>query len=218
VRAGGFTLWNYALHNRSTANAGWPGAGIPAPTSTDGQGLPLNMIKDSPQFAPGSNLPVYSSDIVNERGRVIRPGGALDTTDTEYVVDWRTDVPGKRYSGMAVLTVWVAPSSLTTTASYRLTAQLYKATATDTSIETANTQGLTINGNSPSSPVSTADSPWCVGSEWQRVAIALPIDMKKAMAADMFLGVRLWNSGASPVRIAYDVVGDFPAFLTVPEK
>ena len=57
-------------------------------------------------------------------GAVTDPG---DDTVTEYIVDWRTDVPGKRYSGTAVLTVWVAPSSLTTAASYSLTAQLYRA-------------------------------------------------------------------------------------------
>jgi hypothetical protein len=42
--------------------------------------------------------------------------------------------------------------------------------------------------------------------------------MNKALAADEFLGVRVWNSGAGAVRVAYDVKTDFPAFLTLPEK
>jgi prepilin-type N-terminal cleavage/methylation domain-containing protein len=220
AKAGGFTLWNYALHNRSAANPGWPGTGIPSATRTDVQGIPLNMIKDGPEFATGTNLPVYSEDISNDPGRVILPGGSLASpdTDTEYVVDWRTDLPGKRYSGTAVLTFWVAPAGGSTATSYQLAAQLYKATATDTTLENSNIQGLTSNGNSPSNPVATADTLWCTGYDWQQVAIALPIDMKKAMAGDEFLGVRLWNIGTESVRVGYDVAGDFPAFLTVPEK
>jgi type II secretory pathway pseudopilin PulG len=218
TRAGGYTLFTYTLHNRSRTNPSWPGTGIAPATTTTGQGIPLNMIRDTPALAPLTNLPVMSEDLAAESGRVIRPGGEVTATDTTQVVDWRTDVPGKRYSGTAVLTVWVAPSSLGTAASYQLSAQLYTATSTDTTIEVSNTQGLTSNGNSPSSAVATADTAWCADGFWQRVAIALPIDMQKAMAADEYLGVRLWNSGTAPVRIAYDVTGDFPASLIAPEK
>jgi hypothetical protein len=50
------------------------------------------------------------------------------------------------------------------------------------------------------------------------VSIAVPIDTKRALAPDESLGIRLWNSGAGAVRIGYDVAGDFPAYLTLPEK
>jgi hypothetical protein len=46
----------------------------------------------------------------------------------------------------------------------------------------------------------------------------MPIDMGKSLAADEYLGIRLWNTGTSPARIAYDVAGDFPATLVLPEK
>ena len=45
--------------------------------------------------------------------------------------------------------------------------------------------------------------------------------MSKALAANKYLGVRLWKAGggySDRIRIAYDVAGDFPASLIVPEN
>jgi type II secretory pathway pseudopilin PulG len=216
-----YTLWTYTLHNRSAANPSWPGTGAPPPTSTTAMGVPLNMIKDSPAVGLGTALPIMSSDVSSDPGRVIRPGGGILTasSNSAYFVDWRTNVPGKRYSGTAVLAVWVAPAATTASATYQLTAQLYKSTATDTVMDaTGNLKGMGTAGNSQSVSVSTAATTWCGGAAWQQVSIALPIEMNKALAADEYLGVRLWNSGTSDVRIAYDVQGDFPATLVLPEK
>ena len=177
------------------------------------------MIRDLPQFGVGTTLPVYSADISTDRGRVIQPGGAINSpaSSTGYFVDWRADTRGNRYGGTAVLTIWVAPATGSSSPAYSLSAQLYRSTATDTTMDNANLQGLTSAGNSPSSPV-TITSAWCGGASWQQVGIALPIDTKRALATDESLGIRLWNTGAGSVRIGYDVAGDFPAYLTLPEK
>jgi type II secretory pathway pseudopilin PulG len=214
----GFTLWNYALHNRSVANPAWPGEGAPPPTWTSTQGVPLNMIKDYPALGVGTALPVYSADVALDPGRVILPGGGVlsPNADTTRFVDWRTDTPGRMYQGTAVLTLWIAPAT-GSVPGYSLSAQLYRSKATDTAMDNNNLKGMSDAGNSPSNPVTVAAADWC-GTVWQQVSFALPIDMSKSLSANEYLGVRLWNSGAGPVRIAYDVKGDFPAYLTLPEK
>jgi hypothetical protein len=214
----GYTLWNYALHNRSVANPAWPGDGQPPPTRTDTQGVPLNMIKDFPALGVGTALPVYSADIASDPGRVILPGGNVlsPNVDTSRFVDWRADTVGRQYRGTAVLTVWVAPAT-GSVPGYSLTAQLYRSTATDTVMDNGNLKGMSVAGGSPSNPVTVSAPAWC-GTAWQQVSFALPIDMNKTLSATESLGVRLWNSGGGPVRIAYDVKGDFPAYLTLPEK
>ena len=223
--ASGFTLWKYALHNRSSTNGAWPGTGAPPPSRTDVQGVPLNMIKDLPEFPAGTTLPVYSADVSTlERGRVILEGGdfTTGTSDTEKFVDWRTDSPGKQYSGSAVLTIWVAPATGNAESTYSLTAQLYKSAPTDASMGTDNSENLRTD--LPSAPYKKHSQPgsiagtWCGGpADWQQVSIPLPIVMTKALAANESLGVRLWNTGSDPVRIAYDMAGEFPAYLTLPE-
>jgi type II secretory pathway pseudopilin PulG len=224
VPAAGFTAWKYSLHNRSVANPSWPGTGAPPPTRSDTQGIPLNMIKDEPALGLGTALPVYSADLSAEPGRVILPtvkaGGEIlsGPTDSEYFVDWRTNVPGKQYSGTAVLTLWVAPTVATTSTDYQLSAQLYKSTATDTAMDSnENLKGMGTAGNSPSNPVTLPAAPWC-GTAWQQVSIPVPISMSTALAAGESLGVRVWNSGTDSVRIGYDVAGDFPARIDLPEK
>ena len=85
-----------------------------------------------------------------------------------------------------------------------------------------------LDKNQPNSPVYWTSASWCGGpDDWQKVAIELPIEIKNALSADEFLGVRLWNAAggsyATRVRIAYDVANDaqgkgFPATLILPEK
>jgi type II secretory pathway pseudopilin PulG len=228
----GYTKISYTLHNRSTKNANWPGTGAPLASSTATQGVPLTLATDTPQFGAGTTLPVYSSDISTlDTGRVLVSGGSFTTasTATTQFVDWRTLVPGKQYSGTALLTFWIAPASGSTGTGYNVTAQLYKSTDADIVMDANNLADFQKTGSDKTSrAVSVTSASWCGGSDdWQRVAISFPLEMKNAIAGTESLGVRLWNAAggsySSRVRIAYDVTDDtsgrgFPATLTLPEK
>lgn len=222
--ATGFSMRAYALHNRSDANSAWPSPGNPTATTTTGQGIPLKMAVDGSQFGAGVNLPVYSQDVVaGERGRVLLSGGSFSTTDAKRVVDWRTNVAGKAYSGAAVLRFWVAPVSgdPTTGLGYSLSAQLYRQSTSDSgpsNFKLANPQqGAAVDLN--------AASFTCAGG-WQEVWFQIPVVTNGALENSKkkteYLGLRVWNTGgpgkASRVRIAYDVAGDFPATLSLPES
>lgn len=227
--ASGYTLRAYTLHNRSANNPAWPGTDWPVTgppsSSTVLQGIPLVMAVDSPQFPQATNLPIYSSNIVDDRrGRVVMSGGTFTTTDTTKVVDWRATTTGKQYSGNAVLRIWMkaVDSSDTILKGYNLQVQLYKQTTAQTS-----PQDDKLAGVQKSAPV-TITAPLFTCSGWQELVVSLPVLTTKALAANESLGVRLWNLGGANmvnrVRIAYDVAGDtaeypnFPAALTLPEK
>ncbi len=221
----------YVLHNRSSINGSWPGTAAPLPSSTVLQGVPLNLTNDNKtEFGAGTTLPVYSSDISNDQGRVIVSGGSFTSpnTATTQFVDWRTSEPGKRYSGQALLTFWVAPASGASGTGFNLAAQLYRSTALDTTMDVTNTEDLVKTGSPKrSQPMPLANGAWCAGAyDWQKVAVRLPINMQNPLGPSEYLGVRLWNVGggsySTRVRIAYDVANDaqgrgFPATLTLPE-
>jgi type II secretory pathway pseudopilin PulG len=207
-----YTVKQFALHNRSAANPGWPGTGVPAATSTTGQGLPLVAAVDGPQVPAGTTLPVYSSDLEpTVPGRVLNAGGSLTSSSTASVVDWRSTVAGKSYQGTLVVMLWVAavpgdePSL-----PWSLTAQPYYANATGVVAQMAN--AVTVNGAANS--LSTG----CPG--WQQVWMSFAVN--RGLKKDEYLGVRLWHGGDAGklprLRLAYDVVGDFPAAFTVPER
>jgi Tfp pilus assembly protein PilV len=214
----GYTLRQYALHNRSAANPGWPGPGVPAATSTIGQGLPLSAAVDGAQVPAGTNLSVYSSDILSsERGRILLAGGSPMTSDTTRVVDWRSTVGGKAYKGKAVLVAWVAPvGGDNATLPFQLTGQVYilKSNGSLQAEGSAVTASYSAN---------TFGASGCAG--WQQVWMQFNVNQSSLLKTNEFIGVRLWNSAANGdtskmqrVKVAYDVVGDFPAYLTVPEK
>ncbi len=221
----------YVLHNRSSSNGSWPGTAAPPPSSTALQGVPLNLTNDNKtEFGAGTTLPVYSSDISTDQGRVIVSGGSFTSanTATTQFVDWRTSEPGKQYRGQALLTFWVAPASGASGTGFNLAAQLYRSTALDTIMDVTNTDDLVRTGSPKrSQPVPLTSATWCAGAnDWQKVAIRLPIDMRNPLGPSEFLGVRLWNVGggsySTRVRIAYDVANDalgrgFPATLALPE-
>jgi Tfp pilus assembly protein PilV len=207
-----YTVRQYALHNRSAANPGWPGTGVPAPTSTTGQGLPLVAAVDGPQVPAGTTLPVYSSDLdPNAAGRVLNAGGSLTSTSTASVVDWRSTTAAKSYQGTMLVQLWVAAvpgddASLP----WSLTAQPYYANAGGIVAQMANAQ--TVNGAANS--LSTG----CPG--WQQVWMTFAVN--RGLKNGEYLGVRMWHAGGAGklarLRLAYDVVGDFPAAFTVPER
>lgn len=207
-----YTLMAYALHNRSAANPAWPGTGVPAPTSTIGQGLPLVAAVDGPQVPSGTTLPVYSSDIMGaEAGRIINSGGSLTSSTTTQVVDWRSTAARKSYKGNAVVVLWVAPVTGDAVGlPWSLTAQpYYSSGGSVTSLASA----VTASGGAGSFGPGA-----CEG--WQQVWWSFPVNKK--LSGSEYFGVRIWNPGnageMSRVRVAYDVVGDFPATFTVPEK
>ena len=87
----GYTLRQYALHNRSAANPSWPGIGVPAATSTIGQGLPLRRPWMAPRCRSRRTCPsTPATSSPTERGRILLAGGSLSTSDTTRVVDWRS--------------------------------------------------------------------------------------------------------------------------------
>jgi type II secretory pathway pseudopilin PulG len=214
----GYTLRQYALHNRSAANPSWPGPGVPSSTSTSGQGLPLSAAVDGAQVPAMTNLPVYSSDILaSERGRIVLAGGSLSTSDTTRVADWRSTNGSKAYKGKAVLVLWVAPvGGDNATLPFQLTGQVYirKSNGTLQAEGSAVTASYSAN---------TFGASGCAG--WQQVWMEFNVNQSSALATNEFIGVRVWNSATvgdtskmQRVKVAYDVVGDFPSYLTVPEK
>lgn len=218
--AQGFTLRGYSLHNRSDLNSTWPGTGVPAETTTTQQGLPLKAAVDGPQFGVGVSLPVYSADVAaGVPGRVVRSGGGLTSADPTRVIDWRTNVAGRAYSGTAVLRLWIAPvpGDSISGVGYSLSAQLYRQAQSQSSPATNKLE----DPHSSSAVVLDAPSFAC-GSGWQEVTWQLPVNTKGALSTTEYLGVRLWNNGGASrvaqVRVAYDIAGDFPAALTVPES
>jgi hypothetical protein len=207
-----YTVRQFALHNRSAANPSWPGTGVPAATSTTGQGLPLVAAVDGPQVPAGTTLPVYYSDLApSVAGRVLNAGGSLTSNSTAAVVDWRSTTSGKSYQGKLLVMLWVAAvpgddASLP----WSLTAQPYYGGSSGVVAQLANAQ--TVNGAAGS--LSTG----CPG--WQQVWWLF--DVNKGLKNGEFPGVRLWHAGGAGkltrLRLAYDVVGDFPAAFTVPER
>ena len=106
-----FLVKSYVLHNSSPWNTLWPSNGLDSRTDT--QQLPLSMeVNGAALWPQNTSLPVYSADISSEPGRRLEKstdGFGESYTATTKVVDWRSDVPGKKYKGTAVLRLWVAP-------------------------------------------------------------------------------------------------------------
>lgn len=207
-----FTMRAYALHNRSAANPSWPGPGVPAATSTIGQGLPLIAAVDGAQVPAGTDLPVYSSDIsATEPGRIVNVGGSLTSASTTQVVDWRSTIAKKTYSGTAAIMFWVAPVTGDATGlPWSIVAQPYYSSG---GMPTPLAPAVTASGSAGS-----FGAAGCQG--WQQVWMSFPIDER--LGNGQYIGVRVWTPGGAGMmtrlRVAYDVVGDFPATFTVPER
>ncbi len=208
-----YSLRQYTLHNRSAANPTWPGVGVPLPTSTTGQGLPLVAAVDAPQVPANTTLPVYSSNLVaTEPGRIINAGGSLLSAVTTDVVDWRGSVGGRTYDGDLVVQFWVAPVTGDDVAlPWSITAQPYigSSSGVGASLATAVTASGATNSFGASG---------CTG--WQQVWMKFPVS--KRLKNDEYVGVRVWTAGGvgkmARLRVGYDVVGDFPANFQVWEK
>lgn len=220
-----FLVKSYVLHNTSPWNTFWPSNGLDSRTDT--QQLPLSMeVNGTALWPQNTNLPVYSADIsATEGGRILQKttnGFAESYTATTKVVDWRSDVTGKRYKGTAVLRLWVAPPLGTdmTGKGITLNAQLFKSSATNRQPSATDLKWNKPSVAVASSPATTAWS--CSG--WQQVTFSFAgIDTTKSpLTTSQYIGVRVWNPGGTGmldnVRLAYDVTGDFMATLAIPEK
>ncbi len=165
-----------------------------------------------------TNLPVYSSDILaTERGRILLAGGSLATSDTTRVVDWRSTTGSKAYKGKAVLVLWVAPvTGDNATLPLQLTGQLY--------IRKSN-GSLQAEGSAVTAVVLRQHVRRLGVRGWQQVWMEFNVNQSSLLATNEFIGVRCGTprraatpARCSGVKVAYDVVGDFPSYLTVPEK
>jgi prepilin-type N-terminal cleavage/methylation domain-containing protein len=202
--ASGHTLVGYTLHN-SSAFGPWAGIGDSA---VGVQKLPLSLDRTPPLAA---DLTRYATDVSpggDLPGRVLEEGGAFSTTtstDYERVVDWRTSVDRKAYSGTAVLTLYVAGVPAEPTALVDLAVQPYvwkKVSGTYRAVA----QG---------SPVAITVSPFtCAG--FQPVHVSLPLNV--TLSNNQYLGFQVINEGTDPVRLAYDVASTYPASVVLPEK
>ncbi|HET7736638.1 MAG TPA: hypothetical protein VFK52_11715 [Nocardioidaceae bacterium] len=195
----GYTLRAYTLHNDAT-----PG------NTTAQQSLAMAVT------APYANtLYEYSTDVMaNQPGRVLLPGGtafpATGATDPQKVADWRFPVGAKAYSGTVAVNLWVAPPAGFTASSVNLTAYVYKYT------KTGSTYGSTALTTVPLL-ISVFS---CNG--FQQVGgtgtISVPTSGSGSLGPNDWIGLRVVNSGASSLRIAYDVMSLYPAAVALPEK
>jgi hypothetical protein len=149
--------------------------------------------------------------MASEPGRIINAGGSLTTASTTQVVDWRSTIPKKRYSGTAVIRFWVAPvTGDPTSLPWSLVAQPYSSSG---GMPSALASAVTASGSAGS-----FGAGGCQG--WQEVWMSFAVSAN--LGNNEYFGVRVWNpAGAgkmSRLRIAYDVVGDFPAAFTVAER
>ena len=115
-----------------------------------------------------------------------------------------------------MLDLWIAPVSAdTATLPLQLKAQLYIRKSNGTLQAEGTTRTLDLGSN-------TFGASGCAG--WQQAWMTFAVNQSNKLGSDEFVGVRIWNSATTGdgrmtrFRVAYDVVGDFPAYLTVPEK
>jgi hypothetical protein len=209
----GYTLVQYSLHNRSASNALWPPAPYPASdpiasTTTTGQGVPLTMATDGFTVPAGRTLPVYSSNLsASQLGRVLNTGGSLASSDTTKVVDWRNTTDKLAYSGTAVMSFWAGAVGTDALTSITLQAQMYKWTKS----------GSVYTMTGLGSPVTLLVNPFsCTGMQ-QITATFSGLSVAK-LGPSEYIGVRLWNTGAQRVALAYDQTTTYPATLVVPQK
>jgi len=153
----------------------------------------------------GRELPVFSDDIspTGTAGRLLDTGGSFGGSLSQ-VAEFQTQTTGKKYKNTMALRIFVQP--LDGTSDVQLSAQLFSF--------------LNSTATSYGSPVSISKSPFNCADAFQKVSFSLPItgewDLKSGSNRSA-LGVRIWNTGSTAVRIAYDHQ-DYPATLTVVEK
>jgi type II secretory pathway pseudopilin PulG len=195
----GYTLRAYTLHN------------IAAGTDSAAQ-QSLAMAITSPYT---TTLHQYSTDVMaNQPGRVLLPGGTAfpgGATDPTKVADWRFPVGAKAYSGSPAVNLWVAAPSGGSLSAASLTAYVYKYTK----------QGSSYSETPLATIPLTVSSFTCSG--FQKVGgsaamTTVPTNGNDALGPNDWMGVRIVNSGATSVRIAYDVLSVYPAALTLPEN
>ena len=187
----GYTLKTYTLHNLAT-----PG------NSTTSTQVPLDMTTAAPA---ASSLYEYSTDLGTDPGRLINPGGTFSTTATDKVVDWRYPIGKHAWSGTAKISLYGASKISSPTSDLNLTAYVYTYTKSGATYTTNNVGSVNLRVN----PFS------CAG--YQNLVGAIPLSVAQLGPND-YIGVKVVNNGPATVRIAYDVVSQYPASIILPEK
>ena len=198
--ASGRTLRSYTLHNlAATGNS----TAQPA----------LTMAVTAPY---ATTLYEYSTDVLaGQPGRVLTPSVAgfpsANVPDPRTVADWRFPVGSKAYSGSPAVNVWVASPVGVPPTSVSLTAYVYKyaKTGNDYTATAVATIPLDI-------AVFTCSGFQQVGASAAMTTI--PTSGSEALGPHDSIGLRIINTGAAIVRIAYDVLSLYPAAVVLPES
>lgn len=199
----GYSRKQYTLHN--SGNVSWPSFPLPDIGEIPGSQAMYPMYADmsAVSIPADRDLPVLSTNLSPSQaaGRLLYSGGTFASTSASQAVMFITQNPNRSYTGRAVVRLWMRPENPYD--DVRLSAQLltYK----------------TANGSvtaQDSSAVVAIDDYDCQG--WREVWWQFE-DLSIAGANKTVLGLKVWNTGSSTVRLAYDH-GRYPATLTVVEK
>ena len=188
----------YTLHNSGPVS--WPGDPI-----VDSDVItPLYLDQAPDSLATTDSLPAFSDNLTptDTPGRILYSAGSFSGASDSYV-DFRTQLPKKKYTDTAVLRLWVASVSGYPTSTVSLTGQIY---------------GYDMGTGAPtaigSSVTTTVASFTCSGFQEVWLQFSVPsVNLGNSEA----LGVRLWNSGSERVRLAFDHA-TWPGRFTVVER
>ena len=204
----GYTRRAYTLHNSGTTS--WPTVSEPYPEPIPGSAVLDPMYFDqAPESVPsGYSLPEYSNNLLpsGTAGRILYSGGAFNGS-SDSVADWRTtSTTNTTYANGMVLRLYVAVVPGEATAPISLTMQPYSyKNGTSTPLGASLSETITIS------------SFGCSGG-WQAVSLGVSFTGSTyKLNGGQSLGVQLWNSGDTKIRIAYDHE-DLPGSFTVVEK
>jgi type II secretory pathway pseudopilin PulG len=216
--ANGYSKKDYSLTNKGSQ---WPAASSTTlDTSTSlQQGLTMSEANPGSLHLSGTELPKYSTDLSTVLpGRVISHSSLSQSTvvsSAEYskFVDWATDVKETYYAGSGILSLWIARTDSERTEPLKLEATLYAYR------KSGNVYTRTALGSPATVTIPAGETP-CAGTDtWARVRLALPLaSVVHLNNSGEYLGVRVWNSGPKDLRVAYGVVGDYPAGLEISGK
>ena len=178
---------------------------------------------DDPFATAEFYMKAFDMDKVGETDSTLARGvylsdGVMNLALLAFKNDYWAGTGGKAYRGKVVLAMWVAPLSVDDpTLPLSMTAELYLRRSNGTLEMAPDSSVVTVDLGA-----NTFGAAGCTG--WKQVWMTFDVKQTSSLAADEFIGVRVWNPATGTdgkmtrYRVAFDVVGDFPAYLTVPEK
>ena len=137
----------------------------------------------------------------------------VSSTEYSKFVDWAADVKETYYAGSGVLSLWIARTDAERVEPLTLQATLYAYR------KSGNSYARTAQGSPATVTIPAGETP-CAGTDtWALVRLQLPLASAVHLNnSGEYLGVRVWNSGPKDLRVAYGVVGDYPAGLEISGK